>query len=90
VPPSDPYLQVVAGGGSEAREVRHAIEGARFAAVQMGFARVDLVGDGDAERLVVSLVGLPASIAFGERPRVLTRWSVSLRGDVREEPTGAP
>jgi hypothetical protein len=91
VPQTDPYLQVVAGAGSEAREVRHAIEGARFAAVQMGFARVDLVGDGDAERLVVSLVGLPASsLAFGERPRVVTRWSVGLRGDVREEPTGAP
>jgi hypothetical protein len=85
--PNDPYLQVVAGSGGSYREVRHAIEGARFAAVQPGFARVDLVGDGDGERLVVSLVGLPASpLAVGAHARVVARWSVDLGGNVREEP----
>jgi len=89
--PSDPYLQVVAGSGSEERPVKHQLEGARFAQVQPGFARVDLVGDGADERLVVSLVAVPGLVAaITEPPRVVTRWSVGLRGDVREEPVPTP
>lgn len=83
--PGDPYLQVVAGSGSEAREVRHRIEGARFSAVEPGFARVDLVGNGDAARLVVSLVAVPGWMEIGREPAVVARWSVDLRGDVQQE-----
>ena len=46
---------------ASARAVRHPLLGGRFALVQPGFSRVDLVGDGDAARLVVSLVALPVS-----------------------------
>jgi len=82
-----PYLQIVAGSGSSARPVRSPVEGSRFALVQPGFARVDLVGEGDAARLVVSLVALSVSpLEFWIAPRVVTRWSVGLGGDVREEP----
>lgn len=87
----DPYLQVVAGSGSGQRSVRHPLEGSRFELVEPGFARVDLVGDGDTARLVVTLVALPvSSLAIWEAPRVVQRWSVGLAGDVREEPLDAP
>ncbi|RIL07349.1 MAG: hypothetical protein DCC71_03295 [Proteobacteria bacterium] len=86
-PPSDPYLQVVAGSGSDLRRVKHPLDGSRFAAIEPGFARVDLAGEGDAARLVVSLVAVARSpFALREPPRVVARWSVGLRGDVREEP----
>jgi hypothetical protein len=83
--PSSPYLQVVAGAGGGARAVRHPLVGGRFALVQPGFSRVDLVGDGEAARLVVSLVALPVSPFSTSLPRVVTRWSVDLAGNVREE-----
>jgi len=84
--PSRPYLQVVAGSGGGQREVKHSLLGGRFSLVQPGFARIDLIGDGDAARLVVSLVALPVSnLAFWIAPRVVSRWSVGLNGDVREE-----
>ena len=88
--PSSPYLQVVAGAGGSARAVKHPLVGGRFALIQPGFARVDLVGEGDAARLVVTLVALPTSFAASTPPRVVTRWSVGLAGDVREEPIAAP
>jgi hypothetical protein len=84
--PGDPYLQVVAGSGGETREIRQRIEGARFAAIEPGFARVDLVGEGDAARLVVSLVAVPRRLAIDRTPRLVARWSVGLHGGVREEP----
>jgi Calcineurin-like phosphoesterase len=89
--PSSPYLQVVAGSGGSEREVKHPLLGARFALVQPGFSRVDLVGEGETARLVVTLVALPVSpLVFWEPPRVVARWSVDLTGGVREEPLGAP
>jgi hypothetical protein len=88
--PASPYLQVVSGGGSGEREVKHPIDGARFAAIQPGFARVDLVGDGADARLFVTLVALPvhALASLWTPPRAIARWSVGLGGDVREEPLG--
>jgi hypothetical protein len=83
--PASPYLQVVAGSGGGQRAVRHPLVGGRFALVQPGFARVDLVGDGEAARLVVSLVALPVSSLSTSPPRVVTRWSVDIAGNVREE-----
>ncbi len=86
--PQSPYLQVVAGSGGGERAVRHPLVGGRFALVQPGFARVDLVGDGETARLVVSLVALPVSIAraTGLPPRVVDALVGRPRGDVREEP----
>jgi hypothetical protein len=87
-PPSgDPALIAVAGSGSSARRIRHRAEGSRFALEQPGYARVDLVGDGLAERLVVSLVAIPdLPDAVWNAPRVVQRWSVGRAGDTREEP----
>lgn len=88
VPPAgDPFLNVVAGSGGSQRVVKRSLEGSRFELVQPGFTRVDLVGDGDAARLVVTLVALPvSSLAVLSPPRVVQHWSVGLGGDVREEP----
>ena len=84
--PRSPFLQVVVGSGGSVRQLKHSLLGGRFALVQPGFSRIDLVGDGDAARLVVSLVALPVShLAFWIEPRVVSRWSVGLNGDVREE-----
>ena len=89
--PSSPYLQVAAGSGGSQRRVQHPLLGARFALVQPGFSRIDLVGEGETARLVVTLVALPVSpLAFWEPPRVVARWSVDLGGGVREEPLGEP
>ncbi len=62
--PQSPYLQVVAGSGGGERAVRHPLVGGRFQLVQPGFARIDLVGDGEAARLVVSLIALPVVVAL--------------------------
>jgi hypothetical protein len=44
------------------------------------------VGDGDAARLVVSLVALPvSSLALSTPPQVVSRWSVDLAGNVKKE-----
>lgn len=82
----DPFLHVVAGAGASQRSVRHPVDGSRFALVQPGFARLDLVGEGAGARLVVTLVALPVSnLAVWTPPRVVARWSVGLTGEVRNE-----
>jgi hypothetical protein len=84
--PARPYLQAVAGSGGSQRAVKHPLLGGRFALIQPGFSRVDLVGDGDDARLVVSLVALPvSSLALSTPPQVVSRWSVDLAGNVKEE-----
>lgn len=84
--PLAPFLQVVAGSGGGTRQIKHALLGSRFGLEQPGFSRVDLIGEGDAARLVVTLVALPISpLQFWEAPRIVTRWSVGMGGDVREE-----
>ena len=82
----DPGLQVIAGSGSLPRSIRGE-DPARLAGFEgAGFARVDLAGAGDGERLVVSLHQLMAT-PTGVRPRsrVAARWSVDAQGAVREE-----
>jgi hypothetical protein len=87
IPPGgDPGLQIVAGSGGETREVRHHIEGARFAQVAPGFARVDLVGLGEAARLVVTLVAIPDRFAIDRAPSVAARYAIDLDGHAVEEP----
>jgi hypothetical protein len=87
---SDPYLHVVAGSAGNDRLVRRSLEQSRFELVAPGFLRVDLVGDGDAARLVVTMIALPvSSLEIWSSPHVVQRWSVGLAGDVREEPIEA-
>jgi hypothetical protein len=55
-----PPLLLVAGGGSEANPVSTDHPDLRYASRKLGFARVDVVADGDDERLVASLYGVEA------------------------------
>jgi hypothetical protein len=79
--PPGPRLQVVAGSGSNVREVASANPDAHFALGELGFARVDLVGEGAGERLVVSLFTTPATpLADDGAPRLATRFAVAPDG----------
>jgi hypothetical protein len=76
--PPAPPLQVVSGSGSRVRALRTTNPNTRFAAAALGFARIDLVGTGSDERLVVSLFAT-ARLPFlqADSPRPVARWSVS-------------
>jgi hypothetical protein len=79
-----PGLQVISGGGSGERSL-HGRDPAALAAVEEpGFARVELAGSGDEERLVASLYGLPRfpSNLWSDAPRLLARRSVDRAGRI--------
>lgn len=82
--PAPPFLQAVAGSGSNTRPLKPPLEGSVYQARRPGFARADIVAGPDGSRLVVSLVALADSI--WERPQVVARWSVGPAGDARAEP----
>lgn len=81
-----PLLHVIAGSGSNVRPVRIRYENRRFASERTGFARVDLIGHSDDQRLVVSLFSMPRyPIVFWAKPELLSRWSVQRDGTLRRE-----
>jgi hypothetical protein len=83
-----PALQLVAGGGSDVREIaRHAHPSRRFASASLGFARVDVLG-GEDPRLVASLFEVAAP-PLPSRPRIAARFEVRPAGAVRETPPGS-
>lgn len=85
-----PFLQAIAGSGSNTRLRKAPVDGSAFQAELPGFARVDLVAGPDGERLVVSLVALPIGpLRTLDRPRVVARGSVGLAGGARAEPLAA-
>jgi hypothetical protein len=85
--PPYPSLTVIAGSGSRVRDVRYPVLGKQFVRVRAGFARIDLDGDGPAQRLVVSMIETPRrGFDFWSSTRVAGCWSVDLRGQV----SGAP
>ncbi len=76
-------LQAVAGSGAGARPARSEILGREFLRVRPGYARVDLAGTADAQRLVVSLSSATDyPFQFWRAPVVETCWRVTLAGDV--------
>ena len=82
-----PRLVVVSGAGSRPRDVQTKSRTRLFAFDQLGFARVDLLGRGERERLQVTLFASghwPALLGFP--PEVLGRWSVAADGTVAVEP----
>jgi hypothetical protein len=83
-----PLLHVIAGSGSNVRPVRVHYENRRFTSERTGFARVDLVGLGDDQRLVVSLFSVPRyPIVFWAKPELVSRWSIRRDGSLhREQP----
>lgn len=81
--PPAPGLHVVAGGGSSGRSIHDRDPARRAGFESPGFARLDLVGTGEAERLVASLLrvrAFPVSVEPGVR--VAARASVDRAGRV--------
>jgi hypothetical protein len=85
--PPGPALHVIAGSGSNVRPIEKQYANRRLAVEQTGFARIDLLGNGDRRRLQVRLFTVPRSpIAFWATPREIGRWSIDPAGRVREGP----
>lgn len=84
--PPAPPLHAIAGGGSGARDLL-ATDRPRLAGfASAGYARIDLAGEGERERLIVTLMRvaelpLPEALAT----RFGARFSVDGKGRVREE-----
>lgn len=85
-----PFLQAIAGSGSNVRSLEPPVDGSRLQLEQPGFVRADLVRGPGGDRLVVSLVALHPGLLGGEPPRVAARWSVDVGGGAREEANGTP
>jgi len=84
--PPAPPLHVIAGGGSGGRSLHDVNPRRRAGFASAGYARVDLVGDGERERLVVTLMRVPAAALRVLGPsRFAARFSVDRAGRVREE-----
>jgi len=77
-----PGLHVIVGGGSSRKPLRWPpFEERRFAIETTGFARVDLLGSGDEQGLLVSLFTMPRHpIYFWAEPRLVSRWWVNRAG----------
>jgi len=85
--PPGPALHVIAGSGATIRPVQRLYANRRFALERTGFVRVDLVGEGEAQRLVVSLFSTPRyPVVFWQAPKLVSRWAVSRRGRVEALP----
>lgn len=81
-----PPLHAVAGGGSSPRAIHGENPDRRAGFASAGFARVDLVGSGESERLVVSLHRLARlQIDYLRPSRLVARWSVDRGGRTAEE-----
>jgi hypothetical protein len=79
-----PPLHIVAGSGSDVREISSGDPGRRFARSVYGFARIDLAGD--PERLIVTLFEVARKALPEARRRVVTRFAVGAEGRVQKLP----
>ena len=82
-----PPLRVVAGSGSRARPpITAPHPGRDYGEARLGFARVDVVGEGAEARLVLSLyAAAPYPLFSFDTPELVARFSVDPEGRVREE-----
>ncbi len=84
-------LQVVAGSGSRVRALRTENPDTRFGRARLGFARVDLIGRGARDQLVVSLFTTGTFPLFARgAPKLAARWAVSPEGQARDLLPAAP
>lgn len=88
LPDERPPLHAIAGGGARYRPIREDHAARRYGAAELGFARVDVAGSGDAERLVVSLFRAPTLPLLSRgAPELVARWSVDRSGRTANELT---
>jgi hypothetical protein len=85
--PPGPALHVIAGAGSTRKRLCDPpFENRRFAIETTGFARVELVGRGSEQRLLVSLYTMPRyPVFFWVQPQLGSSWSVDRSGAARQE-----
>jgi hypothetical protein len=84
--PPAPPLHVISGGGSSGRSLGDAGLRRRAGFDSAGYARIDLAGEGEDERLVVTLMRVPGPALRTLIPsRFGARFSVDRSGRVREE-----
>lgn len=78
-----PALQVIAGSGSSRRQLKQPPhERLAFGMPTTGFVRIDLMGRGDEQGLLVSLFSMPRyPIHFWREPRLVSQWWVDRKGD---------
>jgi len=80
-----PLLHIGAGSGSRAEPpLARDHPDVRFGSLELGFARVDLIGEGEAERLAVSLFATARWpwLATWRGPRLRARFEVDRHGAV--------
>jgi hypothetical protein len=88
-PGPGPVLHAIVGSGARARgrplgAVDHPAR--RYGAAQLGFARIDVLGSGEDQRLVVSLFTTPDYPFLADaHPELVSRWSVDRQGKTRDE-----
>lgn len=86
-----PSLQIGIGSGSRALPpLARNHPQARFGAIELGFARIDLVGEGDDERLAVSVfqTGRWPGLAWLQPTRLRARFDVDRQGRVIDRSIG--
>jgi hypothetical protein len=82
-----PSLTAIAGSGSRVRKQTYPVLGSQWLLARPGFARIDLDGDGPAQRLVVSMIETPKNQLDVRSPtRVAGCWAVSVTGQVSGGP----
>ena len=81
----DPSLAVIAGSGARYRLIEAPHPQRVFARAALGFARIDLRGAGEDERLVVTLFAVSDYPALGTGPERVASWSVDRSGRTRDE-----
>ncbi len=81
----DPILAVIVGSGARHRPIRDPHPDRVFGMASLGFARIDLRGAGNDERLVVTLFALPDFPVLGTDPERVASWSVDRSGHTRDE-----
>jgi calcineurin-like phosphoesterase family protein len=80
--PPYPTLQIVSGGGGGSESRERALPGEIFRAQSTGFARLDLVGEGERQLLRVRLFAVSAN---GNVPRVVAAWTLRRDGVLENE-----
>ncbi len=60
LPEPAPRLHLTVGGGAKPRKLKTRAADRRFGMARLGFARVDLIGQGENERLLTSMYALPS------------------------------
>lgn len=80
--PGRPALQLIVGGGSSRRPLKEPpYADLAFGMPTTGFARIDLLGRGEAQGLLISIFSMPRyPVHFWRAPRLVSRWWLRADG----------